>query len=149
MEGMPVPDSLQRIVDTFASAPRSLRLQLLLEYAGKVPPLPAELAADSDRLERVHECQTPLFVASELNPDGTVALHFDAPEEAPTTRGFSGILSAGLNGAQAEALLDTDDDFYLRMGLGELISPLRLRGMVGILRRLKRQVREHLAGAEG
>ena len=29
------------------------------------------------------------------------------------------------------------------MGLGEVISPLRLRGMSAIMRRLKRQVREH------
>ena len=138
---MPVPPSLQRIVDDFAAAPKALRLQLLLEYAGKVPPLPRELAERSEEMERVHECQTPLFVASDVHEDGTVTLYFDAPEEAPTTRGFSGILAEGLNGQSADALLETDDDFYLRMGLGELISPLRLRGMVGILSRLKRQVR--------
>jgi cysteine desulfuration protein SufE len=144
---MPVPTPLQEIVDTFASAPKMLRLQLLLEYAGKVPPLPPELAEARERLERVHECQTPLFVGSEVDGDGRVSLYFDAPREAPTTRGFSGILAEGLDGQPAEALLATDDDFYLAMGLGELISPLRLRGMSGILHRLKRQVRSATDGS--
>lgn len=149
MGAMPVPAPLQQIVDAFASAPKTLRLQLLLEYAGKVPALPPDLADARDRLERVHECQTPLFVASEVDGDGRVHLFFDAPREAPTTRGFSGILSEGLNGQPAEALLATEDDFYLAMGLGELISPLRLRGMAGILHRLKRQVREEVEGGVG
>jgi cysteine desulfuration protein SufE len=144
---MSVPSPLQQIVDTFASAPKMLRLQLLLEYAGKVPPLPPELADARERMERVPECHTPLFVASEVGENGRVSLYFDAPQEAPTTRGFSGILSEGLHGQPAEALLATDDDFYLAMGLGELISPLRLRGMSGILHRLKRQVRDATGGA--
>ena len=35
------PPALQRIVDLFGGAPKELRLQALLEYSKKVPPLPA------------------------------------------------------------------------------------------------------------
>ena len=37
------------------------------------------------------------------------------------------------------------EDIYQRMGLAQAISPLRIRGGIAILGRLKRQVREQLA----
>jgi cysteine desulfuration protein SufE len=138
------PPKLRRIVDLFAGAPKDLRLQALLEYSRKVPPLPEHLAGHRDQMEQVVECQTPFFLATEVDPDERVQLHFQVPAEAPTTRGFAGILHQGLNGTMAEEVLATPDDFYLKMGLGEAISSLRLRGMGAILFRLKRQVREQL-----
>ncbi len=135
-----VPEKLQTIVKTFQSAPKGLRLQLLLEYSKKVPPLPAHLA--DGELERVHECQTPFFVATEIEDD-QVHFFFDAPPEAPTTRGFAGVLSEGLDGLSPAEVLATPDNFYEDLKLGEVISPLRLRGMTAIMGRLKRQVREH------
>ena len=135
-----VPEKLQTIVNTFQSAPKQLRLQLLLEYSKKVPPLPESFAGQD--LERVHECQTPFFVATEI-ADDHVHFFFDAPPEAPTTRGFAGVLSAGLDGLSPAEVLATPDNFYEDLKLGEVISPLRLRGMTAIMGRLKRQVREH------
>ena len=140
---MSIPDQLQSIVSNFSSAPKQLRLQMLLEYSKKVPPLPAELEGQRDQMEKVHECQTPFFIATEFQGDEHVVFHFDAPPEAPTTRGFAGILSEGLSGLAPEQILETPDDFYLQMKLGEVISPLRLRGMSAIMGRLKRQVSEH------
>jgi cysteine desulfuration protein SufE len=141
------PAQLQRIVDLFAGAPKELRLQALLEYARKVPPLPAALADHPERLEPVPECQTPFFLAADVGPDDRVALHFDVPQESPTTRGFAGILHSGLDGLPADEILSTPDDFYLAMGLSEVISSLRLRGMSAILFRLKRQVAEQAAAS--
>jgi cysteine desulfuration protein SufE len=140
---MSLPQKLQTIVTDFKSAPKPLRLQMLLEFSKKVPPLPAHLANNSEALERVHECQTPFFLATEYPDDQHVIFHFDAPPEAPTTRGFAGILSEGLNGSSPQEILDVPSDFYTEMGLDEVISPLRLRGMSGIIGRIKRQVEEH------
>lgn len=95
-------------------------------------------------MEQVPECQTPFFLTTEVDDDNRVTLHFDVPAEAPTTRGFAGILSSGLNGATAEEVLATPNDFYVPMGLAEVISSLRLRGMSAILARLKRQVKEQV-----
>jgi len=136
---MSMPESLETIINNFKRAPKPLRLQLLLEFSKKVPPLPEGL--DSSSMERVHECQTPFFLAAELE-DGNVIMHFDAPAEAPTTRGFAGILSEGLSGLSASQIGAIPNDFYTDMGLAEVISPLRLRGMAAIMARLKRQISE-------
>lgn len=142
------PPALQRIVDLFGGAPKELRLQALLEYSKKVPPLPDELAGHRELMEHVPECQTPFFLATELDDEARVHLHFDVPDQAPTTRGFAGILHSGLDGAKATEVLGTPNDFYMRMGLAEAISSQRLRGMSAILNRLKRQVAAHLAARE-
>jgi cysteine desulfuration protein SufE len=92
-------------------------------------------------MEQVVECQTPFFLATEVDADGQVRLFFDVPAEAPTTRGFAGILLSGFDGATAEEILATPDDFYDDLGLSEVISSLRLRGMSAILFRMKRQIR--------
>ena len=145
---MSMPADLKTIVDRFKRAPRDLRVQALLQYAGKVPELPPELAGDRDAMEQVHECQTPFFLATRVDEDGAVHLFFDAPAESPTVRGFAGILREGLEGADWRSVLDVPSDFYAEMGLGEVVSPMRLRGMNAILNRLKRQIREHV-GADG
>jgi cysteine desulfuration protein SufE len=90
----------------------------------------------------VHECQTPFFLATRVDEDGSVHLFFDAPEESPTVRGFAGVLYEGLEGVHWHQVLSVPPDFYAGMGLEAVVSPLRMRGMGAILARLKRQVRE-------
>ena len=133
---------LQEIADDFNAVMGQDRLQLLLEFSQELPPLPARYAEQHDLLEPVPECQTPLFLAAEVEPDATVHLFFDAPQEAPTTRGFAAILHAGLDGLSAEEVLATPAEFSGKLGLQDLVSPLRLRGMAAMLSRIKRQVRE-------
>jgi cysteine desulfuration protein SufE len=132
---------LQEIAEDFSALAGNERLQLLLEFSRDLPPLPARYAEHRDLLEPVPECQTPLFLAVEVDADATVHLFFDAPPEAPTTRGFAGILHAGLDGLAAEKILSTPAEFSSQLGLQDLVSPLRLRGMAAMLARIKRQVR--------
>jgi cysteine desulfuration protein SufE len=140
-----LPASMLEVIEEFAGAPRGLVLEILLEYADAVPDLPPHLTDHPELLEGVPECQTPFFLRAEIDDDDRVVLWFKAPPEAPTTRAFAGILTTGLEHATATEILDVPDDFYLELGLGEVISPLRLRGMSAILGRLKRQIRDRLA----
>jgi len=133
---------LQDIAEDFGAVPARERLQLLLEFSEELPPLPARYAERPDLLEQVPECQSPLFLAVEVDDDGTVHLFFDAPREAPTTRGFAGILYAGLDGLGADEILTTPGEFSSQLGWQDLVSPLRRRGMAAMLARIKRQVRE-------
>ena len=132
---------LAEIVDDFTSLPGKERLQLLLEFSDDLPALPERYASHRDLLEQVPECQSPLFLAVEVDDGGAVHLFFDAPPEAPTTRGFAGILQSGLDGLDATEVLATPDEFTGQLGLTDLVSPLRLRGMSAMLSRIKRQIR--------
>ncbi len=140
---MSMPAALRTVVEDFASAPTELKIELLVEYADKVPPLPDHLADQPGALEQVEECQTPFFLTTEVDEDERVTVWFDCPPEAPTTRGFAGVLSQGLNGAEVEEVLAVPADFHHEMGLGAAISPLRLRGMDAILARLQRNLAAH------
>ena len=133
---------LQEIVDDFNAMTGKDRLQLLLEFSQELPALPDRYADHHDLLEPVPECQSPLFLAVEVEPDATVRLFFDAPPEAPTTRGFAGILQTGLDGLGADEVLATPSEFTSQLGLTDLVSPLRLRGMAAMLARIKRQIRD-------
>ena len=139
----PLPPALEEIADDFSSATSPEKLQLLLEFSDELPELPERYAGDDELLERVDECQSPLFLVVEVadDADRSVHLFFHAPAESPTTRGFAGILHEGLDGLPAADVLAVPDDAPYRFGLGEAVSPLRLRGMVAMLSRIKRQVR--------
>ena len=133
---------LQEIADDFNDLPDRDRLQLLLEFSRDLPALPERYAEHHSLLEPVPECQSPLFLAVEVGPDSAVHLFFEAPQEAPTTRGFAAILHAGLDGLDADEVLATPAEFSSQLGLRDLVSPLRLRGMAAMLSRIKRQIRE-------
>ncbi len=135
---MSLPDRLAHIVRLFESAPRELRLQALFDYSKRVPPLPDHI--DASEMEPVPECQTPFSLWTELDDEGRVQLYFAVPEEAPTVRGYAGILHEGLSGETPDAILAVPSDFYDELGLAEVVSPLRLRGMGAILTRLRHQV---------
>ena len=138
-----MPPKLAEIVEEFASAPRDVVLEMLLEFADAMPPLPAELAGH-EGMEQVPECQTQFFLKAVVQPDDTVMIWFDCPPEAPTTRAFAGVLAEGLAGATTPEILAVPDDLYSRMGLAQTISPLRIRGGSAILARLKRQIASQL-----
>ncbi|HYH29121.1 MAG TPA: SufE family protein, partial [Pseudonocardia sp.] len=85
-----LPPQLAELVEDFADVGPKERLQLLLELSQELPELPGRYAGAEGAMEQVHECQSPLFLAVEVDPDPQrrVHLYFSAPPEAPTTRGF-------------------------------------------------------------
>ena len=137
---MPLPADTASKLENYAHPER---LDLLFEYAGDLPDLPARF--EGQTLERVDECQTPLFVHAEVEEGDVVRLFFAAPDEAPTSKGFAGIIFAGLDGCTVDEVLGTPSDFASGLGLAEVVSPLRMRSVGAILARVKRQLMERAA----
>jgi cysteine desulfuration protein SufE len=135
-----LPPGLAAVAADFADTPREMRLELLLEYADRLQPLPEKYVAQIDLMERVQECQSPLYAIAELNNDA-VQIHATAPPESPTTRAFASIMQLGLNGLTAEEVLAVPASAPLQLGITDLVSPLRMRGATGLLARIQRQVR--------
>jgi cysteine desulfuration protein SufE len=143
-----LPDSLAEIKNDFLSLEQSERLLLLLEFANELPELPEQFIAHPDLLERVEECQSPVFIFVEVTDDGVVHLHATAPKEAPTTRGFASILVQGLDGLSVDEVLAVPDFYPQDIGLTDAVSLLRIRGMMAMLGRAKRQIRAKVASGE-
>ena len=138
---MKLTEPATSVVEDFQALEHQHRLELLLDFANELPELPSRYAEHPDLLERVEECQSPVYLFVEV-VEGTVHLFLTAPKEAPTTRAFASILHSALNAQPVSAVLDFDDDFPSMLGLTELVSPLRMRGIRGMLARIKRQVSE-------
>lgn len=134
------PKALE-IANDFGSLHGNEKLDLLIEISDQLPPLPERYLDRPELLERVEECQSPVYLFVEVS-EGIVSIFLTAPREAPTTRAFAGILHASLNGEKVETVLAFDEDYPNMLGITELVSPLRMRGMRGMLARIKRQVVE-------
>jgi cysteine desulfuration protein SufE len=120
----------------------SERLDLLLEFSEALPELPKRYADHPELLERVEECQSPIFLFVEIDDQGLTRLFFSAPPGSPTTRGFASLLFSVIDGLPVKQALEFDQDFPFKLSLSTAVSLLRLRGMLGILSRIKRQLRE-------
>ncbi len=131
--------ALEAIVSELSEADRQERIELLIEFARSLPPLPERLERLKDAEHRVEECQSPVFLFVETEAD-RVEIHADVPIEAPTVRGFVAILVEGLNGATVEDVLGVKNDLIDRIGLAEILGMQRVRGLGGVLSRLKKEV---------
>ncbi|MFZ4117558.1 MAG: SufE family protein [Rhodoluna sp.] len=132
------------IIEAFQEVPTNSRLELLLEYSEALPALPQRYEEHPELLERVEECQSPVYLFVELSSENIVNIFLTAPDEAPTTKGFASLLQSSLDNEPAETVLNFDESFVDNLGITDLVSPLRIRGLQGMLMRIKRQVKEKM-----
>lgn len=132
---MSVPSRLQDIIADFQLSEGQEKLELLLQYAEKLPPLPDRLKTRP--VDAVPECMTPVSIYADTQA-GRLKFYFDVPPESPTVRGYAAILSEGLEGATPEEILSIPGDFYQQMGLQQVLSYQRINGMVSILANIKK-----------
>jgi cysteine desulfuration protein SufE len=134
-----MPAALDAIIAELSEADRQERIDLLIDFAKNLPPLPDHLASLKDAAHRVEECQSPVYLFVEM-VGPRVVLYADVPIEAPTVRGFISLLLEGLSGSTADEVLKVPSDLIERCALPEVLGMLRVRGLSGVLRRLKREV---------
>ena len=87
----PLPEKLQSIVDLFRRAPKPLRLQALLEYSRKLPPLPQEYIDHPEFLQPVPECASPFFLVTKEEGRAAYRCSSRCPKKPPpcaATRAF-------------------------------------------------------------
>jgi cysteine desulfuration protein SufE len=135
----PLPPRLDEMITELAEADRQERIELLIDLAKTLRPLPERLESHRDATHRVAECQSPVYLFVEPE-DEVVRIHADAPIEAPTVRGFVCLLIEGLDGLPADQILNVPSDLMQRAGLAELLGMQRMHGLGGVLRRLKAEV---------
>jgi cysteine desulfuration protein SufE len=132
--------SLDTLIPRFKAADRQTRLETLLDYSKKLAPLPERYEAEKQQgHNRVHECQTPVYLWVEVD-QGRVHIHADVPRESPTVRGFISLLARSLDNQTPEAVAQLPDDLLDQLGLSETLGMTRTQGLTAILNRIKRSV---------
>ncbi|WP_169974398.1 SufE family protein [Tautonia rosea] len=134
-----MPPALDELVEELREADRQERIELLIDLANDLPPLPDRLSQYKDEAHRVPECQSPVFLFLERQGPH-IHLFADVPPEAPTVRGFVCLLVRGLDGATVEDVLSVPNDLIQRTGMAEILGMQRTSGLSGVLQRLKAMV---------
>ena len=132
--------TLESLIPRFQAADRNTRLETLLDYSKKLPPLPERFEAEKQLgHNRVEECQTTVYLWVEIDGGG-VHIHADVPREAPTVRGFVSLLARTLEGQTPDAVARLPMDLLDQLGLSETLGMTRTQGLTAILHRIKRSV---------
>lgn len=147
-----IPAPLQAIIDDFSISEGREKIELLVDFSERMPTLPAWLAAQREQMEFVHECMTPVYVEAISTPGAggskELTFYFDVPAESPTVRGFAAIMAAGLDHATPEQVINLPADFYLAMGLHQVLTQQRLNGIGAILAHMKRLALRELSAPQ-
>ena len=140
-----VSDRIDQIAAEFADLEPRERLELLLEFSEKLAPLPERLAAERDAgMNRVQECQTPVFLWVEIE-DGQVRILADVAPEAPTVKGFVSLLVDIFSNAPASEVLSAESSLVHRLGLAQALGMVRMRGMQAIAHHIRQKVAQAAA----
>ena len=131
-----LPPKLAEIVEDFGYCEGQEKLEYLLEFAERLPPLPDWLQGKQADMDQVHECMTPVFIYPEKE-NGRVTYHFDIPPEAPTVRGYASLLKEGLDGCTVAEITAVPDMFHTQMGLQQVMSGQRINGITAMLAHMK------------
>lgn len=133
---------LDALLEMFREADQDQRLELLLDFADRLPPLsPAYVPLRDAGIGMVHECQSPVFLVAEVQ-EGRVRIYADVPREAPTPRAFMALLMEAFDGEPPEAVLEAPDDLLDQLGIAPLLGMQRRRGLTGIYQKLRREIAE-------
>jgi cysteine desulfuration protein SufE len=139
---MGVREKVEEIVGEFSDLDGREKLELLVDYANGLPQLPAAYEARKAAEDRrVHECQTPVFLWTEVE-QGMSRVVAEVAPEAPTVKGFVAILAAAVNGRPVAEAAAIPEDLLERLGLADVLGILRSRGLRSITARIKRGLAE-------
>jgi cysteine desulfurase/selenocysteine lyase len=143
-------DSPQAAADELADVLEFLddwpqRYQYILELGEGLPPLPDEYRTEANR---VHGCQSTVFMTARKRPGTADVLEFLADSDADLVRGLIGLLERLYSGQRAAAVLAFDvERFFARVGLDQHLTLGRRNGLAAMVQRV-RKFAATLAGGE-
>jgi cysteine desulfuration protein SufE len=132
------PQKLEESIGLFDGLTREERMELLLEFADRLPEVPQRLRDDTSQRRPVHECMTPTWIYVE--PDGESArIYVEVAEEAPSIRAVATLIIEGCQGAPREQILAVPVDLAVQIFGPEMVGQRRY-GLAGLVGNIKRAV---------
>lgn len=111
------------------------RHQYMMEMGAKIPAFPD---AERTATNRVHGCQSTVFLAARKRPDTDDVLDFVADSDAHLVRGLIALLERIYAGQRASLILKFDvDAFFRKLGLDQHLSTNRRNGLSAMVGRIR------------
>jgi len=136
---------LRDVAETFASVEGDdeMKLELLLDFARRLPPLPDEL-----ELRRQHgdglvpQCMTPVHLWVMTDDQQRMTVHAWSAPESPTIAGLLSIITEVCSGRPAEEASMLPGDLVGILGLQRVIRMNRVVGLSAMIERIRLTAQE-------
>src|SRR5262249_16836067 len=111
------------------------RYQYICELGRMLPAMPEELKTEANR---VHGCQSTVFVSARLRPGTNDVLEFLAQSNAEIVNGEIALLQRVFSGQRAGKVLAFDvEGFFHRLGLDQHLTLGRRNGLAAMVQRVR------------
>lgn len=108
----------------------------LIDLGHELPKLPESAKIEANR---VHGCQSNVWLIADTRPGNGTVVDFLANSDAIIVNGLIVVLMAMYSGRTAEAILAVDPRAtFTRLGLERQLSPQRRNGLFGMVERIRR-----------
>jgi len=140
-----LPAALADVVTDFESVDRSLRAEMLIEYADRFESVPPSVAARPyPEPNRAPRCESEAYVFAADRPDGSVDLWFAVENpQGLSAKAWAVILKETLSGQPLEQLARVPQDTIFKI-FGRDISMGKGQGLIGMLECVQHEARTRL-----
>lgn len=108
------------------------RYAYIIDLGSQLPALPE---ADKTPAHLIEGCQSRVWIAAELDPEGKII--FRADSDAMIVKGIIALLIRVLSNQTPHDILNADLYFIDHIGLSSHLSPTRSNGLVAMLRQMR------------
>ena len=111
------------------------RCDYLIDLGFELPEFPDD---EKTEVNRVHGCQSNVWMAAEVRTNGEPRIDFRAVSDAMIVRGLIAVLLAVYSGRTPKEILETDiAGIFARLGLDQHLSSARRNGLLGMVKRIR------------
>ena len=132
--------ALDTLIPRFKAADRQTRLETLLDYSKKLPPLPERYEAEKAQGTTWWRSVRPRCISGSKWTRAGCTFMPMCRRESPTVRGFVSLLARTLDGETPDAVSRLPLDLLDQLGLSEALGMTRTQGLTAILHRVKSSV---------
>jgi cysteine desulfuration protein SufE len=115
----------------------------LIDLGFELPKLPDEAKTEANR---VHGCQSNVWIVAEVRATDPPVVEFVANSDAIIVNGLIAVLTIVYSGRTAQQILETDAEaVFAKLGLERHLSSQRRNGLYGMVKRIREIARQATA----
>jgi cysteine desulfuration protein SufE len=115
----------------------------LIDLGYELPPLPDSMKREENR---VHGCQSNVWLVADVKPGDSPVVEFMANSDAIIVSGLIAVLTIMYSGKTAEEILKIDArEVFGKLGLERHLSSQRRNGLFGMVKRIRKIAFEAIA----